>query len=166
MSSSGNGSEASLDLLKCLSLSEVIQKKKALENGRKNLDDRQGLLERQKDDMLNINKVFRNWLTHLQKKVERNNQQLPYLWCIKDICKTILTTLGNREGDFYTQVKHVYAEHVPGVSLMCERLEELRRLVTKIDHDEVTYKPGFVEDIHHVLGTLLGLTGTILDVYF
>jgi hypothetical protein len=65
--SSGNGSGASLDLLKCLSLSEVIQKKQVLENGRKNLDDRQGLLERQKDDMLNINKVFRNWLTHLQK---------------------------------------------------------------------------------------------------
>jgi hypothetical protein len=98
--------------------------------------------------------------------VERNNQQLPYLWCIKDICKTILTTLGNREGDFYTQVKHVYAQDVPGVSLICERLEELRRLVTKIDHDEVTYKPWFVEDIHHVLGTLLGLTGTVLDVYF
>ena len=60
----------------------------------------------------------------------------------------------------------MYAQDVPGVSLVCERLEELRRLVTKIDHDEVTYKPGFVEDIHHVLGTLLGLTGTVLDVYF
>lgn len=74
--------------------------------------------------------------------------------------------LGDRKGDFYTHVKHVYAEDVPGVSLMCDRLEELRRLVTKIDQNEVMYKPGFVEDMHHILGTLLGITGTILDLYF
>ena len=164
--SSSNGSEVSPNLFKCLSLAEVIRKREAVENETKSLDDRQSLLEKQKHDMLNINKVFKSWLTHLQKKVDRNNQQVPYLWCIKDICKIILTTLGDRDGDFYLQVKHVYAADVPGVSLMCEHLEELRRLVTKIDHDEVTYKPGFVEDMHHVVGTLLGLTGTVLDVYF
>jgi hypothetical protein len=65
--SSSDGSESSLGLFKSLSLSEVIQKKEAVENEKKRLDDRQGLLERQKDDMLNINKVFKNWLTHLQK---------------------------------------------------------------------------------------------------
>ena len=65
--SSSNGTEAPPDLLKSLSLSEVIQKKDLLENEMKALDDRQGMLEKQKDDMLNINKVFRNWLTHLQK---------------------------------------------------------------------------------------------------
>ena len=59
--------EVSLDLLKCLSLSEVVRKKEALENEKKSLHDRQGLLEKQKDDMLNINKVFKSWLTHLQK---------------------------------------------------------------------------------------------------
>ena len=56
--------------MKFLSLSEVTQRKEVLENETKSLEDRQGLLERQKDDMLNINKVFRNWLTHLQKVSE------------------------------------------------------------------------------------------------
>ena len=65
--SSSNGSEVSLNLFKCLSLSEVIRKKEAMENEKTRLDDRQSLLEKQKDDMLNINKVFKSWLTHLQK---------------------------------------------------------------------------------------------------
>lgn len=98
--------------------------------------------------------------------MERNNQFVPYLWCVKELTRTILKTLGDREGEFHAQVKRMYTDNVPGVTLVCEKLEELRRLVTKIDHDEVTYKPGFVEDMHHILGRLLGITETILSVYF
>ena len=65
--SSSKGAGSSLCVLKYLSLSGVIQQRESLGNELKDLDDRQGLLEKQKDDMLNINKVFRNWLTHLQK---------------------------------------------------------------------------------------------------
>lgn len=65
---SANIAEASLlDLLKHMSLSEVVERKKDLENEKQSLDDRQSLLEKQRDAMLNINKTFRNWLTHLQK---------------------------------------------------------------------------------------------------
>ena len=80
MTSSHN--ESSLDSMKFLSLSEVTERKQALEDETKSLEDRQGLLERQKDDMLNINKVFRNWLTHLQKVSELFEPKKPGTYCI------------------------------------------------------------------------------------
>ena len=55
------------DLLKCWSLAEVEQGKVNLQRQEKILEDRKVYLEKQKDDVMNVVKVFQNWLKHLQK---------------------------------------------------------------------------------------------------
>lgn len=63
-----NASETkSLDVLKCLPLSVTIQYIEALDGEKRILEDRQDVLQGQRNDMLSINKVFQGWLAHLQK---------------------------------------------------------------------------------------------------
>lgn len=148
-----------------ITLSQVEKQRDEIEAEKKALHCIQGQLEIQKSDMEHIAKVFRSWLTELQK-AERNNQLLPYLGGIKVICKMVLATLRHREGAFYGEVKRVYSSDVPCIAVMCNHLENLRKFVTKVGHDEVTYKPGFVEDFHHILGLLIGVSETVIDIYF
>ena len=148
-----------------ITLSQVQKQNEEIEEEKKTLYCIQGQLETQKSDMEHIAKVFRSWLRELQK-TDRNNQQLPYLGGIKVICKMVLATLRDREGAFYGDVKRVYASDVPCITMMCNHLESLRKLVTKIGQDEVAYKPGFIEDFHHYLGLLIGVSETLIDIYF
>ena len=157
--------EFRVDLSCCMTLSEVLNQKQRLIDKQYALDSLHEFLEKQKKDMERIANVFRSWLSEL-RKVDRNSQQVSYLWCIKDVCRMVLTTLADREGVFHGAIKRVYAADVPCIKVLCDHLENLRKVVTKIDQDEVTYKPGFVEDIYHTLGLLIGISETLIDAYF
>ncbi|XP_032230767.1 uncharacterized protein LOC116614173 [Nematostella vectensis] len=150
---------------KKFSLKRVHDKKEELNNQMKQLDALENSLLQQRKDLEYMDETIKGWSTSFDK-MPRNNQGVPYVRNVKEICTGINRLLNDIHGDFYFRMQNLVTADVPCFQQVYEGLETLKKHITKILHDENAYKATFIEEIRQLLGKIRGVTATMLEVYF
>ena len=158
-----NGTKDGIE--KKLSLKRVLTRKQELQNEIEGLEKVQKCLTRQREDLEFLTKSVKKWASDFNK-VERNNQGVPYVRSIKEMCNNIEVQLTDIHGDFYFRMQNLVTADVPCFQQVYEGLELLKKQVGKILHDDTAYKASFIEEIRQLFGKLIGVSETMLDIYF
>ena len=158
-----NGTKDGIE--KKLSLKRVLTRKQELQNEIEGLEKVQKCLTRQREDLEFLTKSVKKWASDFNK-VERNNQGVPYVRSIKEVCNIIEVQLTDIHGDFYFRMQNLVTADVPCFQQVYEGLELLKKQVGKILHDDTAYKASFIEEIRQLFGKLIGVSETMLDIYF
>lgn len=118
---------------------------------------------RYKQDLLLLNEDLRSWAAKIQA-ANRNNQGVPYVRDIKDICNKILAEMRTQE------FKKIYGEtlalEVPCFNQIYVGTNNLEKLCSKVLQNEANYKATWVEEMRQLIGRLIGSSSAILDLYF
>lgn len=148
-----------------LSLKRVLTRKKELQHEIEGLEKVQNCLTRQREDLDFLTKSIKKWASDFNT-VERNNQGVPYVRSIKEMCNKIDVQLTDIHGDFYFRMQNLVTADVPCFQQVYEGLELLKKQVGKILHDETAYKASFIEEMRQLFGKLIGVSETMLDIYY
>lgn len=150
---------------KKISLKRVIQRKTELTSKVKELENLEESLSKQRQDLEYIDNCIKKWSCDFDK-VPRNNQGVPYVRNVKEISSQVSRLLNDIHGDFYFRMQNLVIADVPCFQQVYEGLETLKKQLTRIVNDDVSYKATFIEEIRQLLGKLTGITATMLDIYF
>lgn len=150
---------------KKVSLKRVLSHKQDLQKEIADLEKLQKTLLQQRQDLDFLNESIKNWVQAFSK-IERNNQGVPFVRNVKEICAQIENNLNDIHGDFYFRMQNLVTADVPCFQQVYEALELLKKQVTKILNDDAAYKASFIEEIRQLLGRLTGITDTMLEIYF
>jgi len=116
-----------------------------------------------KQDLLHLNEELKSWASRIQS-ANRNNQGVPYVRDIKEICNKVLTEMRREE------FKKVYGEtlalEVPCFKQIYDGINNLEKLCSKVLQNEANYKATWVEEMRQLIGRLIGASNAILDLYF
>ena len=150
---------------KRVSLKRVVTRKDDLQKEIGELEKLEKQLIEQRQDVEFISENIKKWSNDLDT-VERNSQGVPFVRNIKEICQRIETLLTDIHGDFYFRMQNLLTADVPCFQQVYEGLELLKKMVSKILRDDATYKASFIEEMRQLFGRLIGITDTMLAVYF
>ena len=144
----------------------ILKLKEEQRNLQTRLSEVEKSLERcwnHKQDLLHLNDEFKSWASWIQS-ANRNNQGVPYVRDIKEICNKVLTEMRKEE------FKKVYGEslalEVPCFKQVYDGINNLEKLCSKVLQNEANYKATWVEEMRHLIGRLIGASNAILDLYF
>ena len=116
-----------------------------------------------KHDLVHLNEELKTWALKIQS-ANRNNQGVPYVRDIKEICNKILGEM--QKPDF----KKIYGEtltlEVPCFKTIHDGINNLEKLCSKVLQNEANYKATWVEEMRQLIGRLIGASNAILDLYF
>merc|ERR1719494_1115162 len=129
------------------------------------LDQTMKTLQQQRDDIKYINDLVKKWAQSFDK-VERNNQGVPYIRNIKEICGRMREMLFDVHGDLDIKVQRLSRGDVPCFMQVYEALDLVKKQTGKIVGDESSYKATYVEELRQILGRIIGITNTIMKLYF
>ena len=116
-----------------------------------------------KQQLSDLNVQLKTWAERIQA-ANRNNQGVPYVRDIRDICNKILADM--RRGDFKNTYDEKLVQDVPCFRQVFDGLENLEKLCSKVLQNEANYKATWVEEMRQLIGRLIGSTNAILDLYF
>lgn len=150
---------------KKLSLKRVLTRKQQLQQEMNDLEKVEKCLTQQRDDLEFLTNNIKKWAADFNK-VERNNQGVPYVRNIKEMCSKMEVQLTDIHGDFYFRVQNLVTADVTCFKQIYEGLELLKKQVRKILHDDAAYKASFIEEIRQLFGKLIGISETMLDIYY
>ena len=132
----------------------------------KKLNEVEKLLEKSqsyKQDLQHLNEDLKAWASKIQS-ANRNNQGVPYVRDIKEICNKVLGEM--RKPEFKRIYGETLAMEVPCFEQIYDGVNNLEKLCSKVLQNEANYKATWVEEMRQLIGRLIGASSAILDLYF
>ena len=145
------------------SVSKLKEEKAILEAKLRDVESRLGKSFEQKQDFQALNEQLKAWSSRIQA-ANRNNQGVPYVRDIKEICNKILNEM--RKGEFKKITEETLTLDVQCFRQVHDGIKNLEKLCSKVLQNEANYKATWVEEMRQLIGRLIGSSNAILDLYF
>lgn len=145
------------------SILKLKEDKKDLETKLREVESSLEKSTRYKKDLMLLNEDLKAWAARIQA-ANRNNQGVPYVRDIKDICNKILSEM--RKDEFKKIYGDTLAAEVPCFKQIYDGINNLERLCSKVLQNEANYKATWVEEMRQLIGRLIGSSNAILDLYY
>ena len=145
------------------SIAKLSNEKVSLQRKLERVEQRLEKAQDDKDGLSLLNQKLKIWAEKMQRAT-RNNQGVPYIRDIKEVCTTIKAEM-QRE-DFQICFKFLAKSNIPCFYHIRDGMENLTKQCTRVLENESSYKTTYVEEMRQLLGRMIGSTNAILDLYF
>ena len=157
------GLQSSKDIKVFKSILKLKEEKLELETKLNDVEKSLDKCRNYKQDLLHLNEELKSWAAKIQS-ANRNNQGVPYVRDIKDICNKIMGEM--RKAEFKKIYGETLALEVPCFRQIFDGINNLEKLCSKVLQNEANYKATWVEEMRQLIGRLIGSSNAILDLYF